>query len=95
MPRTHGGNCTNRQGDESASGSFFQLGFGAGSFSLAAPIYIVECSEPRIRGSLAILMQFMVTSGNVFTNGFGSFMEWEYLTYIILGFPGEETEKVC
>ncbi len=71
------------------------IGFGAGSFSLAAPIYIVECSEPRIRGSLAILMQFMVTSGNVFTNGFGSFMEWEYLTYIILGFPGEKTEKVC
>jgi len=62
-------------------------GFGAGSFALAAPIYILEISEVRIRGSLGILMQFMVTSGNVFVNGIGSVLDWEYLTWIVVAFP--------
>ncbi len=54
----------------------------------------MEVSEPKVRGSLAILMQFMVTSGNVFTNGIGSVLDWDILTYIILGFPGKNIKCI-
>ena len=66
------------------------VGFGAGSFALAAPIYIMEISEPAIRGALATIMQFMVTSGNIFVNAVGSVIPWPVLTGICIVFPGKK-----
>ncbi|TRY70088.1 hypothetical protein TCAL_05190 [Tigriopus californicus] len=62
-------------------------GFGGGSFSLAAPIYISEISETSIRGALGILFQLFVTSGNVFVNAVGSAVSWEIVTGICIVFP--------
>ena len=66
-------------------------GFGGGAFSLAAPIYISETSEPEIRGALGSLMQFMLTVGVLFNNGIGALIEWDILTGLCIIFPSKTT----
>ncbi len=69
-------------------------GFGGGAFSLSAPIYISETSEPSIRGALGSLMQFMITVGVLFNNGIGALIEWDVLTGLCLVFPSEYIEAL-
>lgn len=63
-------------------------GFGAGSFALAAPIYISEIAETSLRGALGSMMQLFLTTGIVYINGLGSVLEWDVLTATVLIFPG-------
>jgi SP family facilitated glucose transporter-like MFS transporter 8 len=44
-----------------------KAGFCAGAFSLAAPVYISEIAENRIRGTVASLFQLMLVLGILFT----------------------------
>ena len=64
-------------------------GFGGGSFSLAAPIYIAESCEANIRGGLGSMFQFMLVVGVLFNNGVGAAIDWVTLTGILLVFPGK------
>lgn len=51
-------------------------GFAGRAFALAAPLYIVEIAEPRLRGALASLMQLMVTLGIAFVDVLSIGTDW-------------------
>ena len=68
---------------------FSSSGFGGGAFALASPLYIVEIAEPAMRGSLASLMQFMVTLGVAFVDllNIQDFVHWNVISGICMAFP--------
>ena len=65
-------------------------GFGGGAFSLAAPLFVSEIAETRIRGALGALMQLQVTLGIVFVNALNieQAVDWLTITGICIAFPG-------
>ena len=66
-------------------------GFGGGAFSLAAPLFVSEIAEVRIRGTLGSLMQFQVTVGIFFVNvlSINNAVHWDIITGICIAFPGK------
>jgi MFS family permease len=69
-------------------------GFAGGAFALAAPLYIVEIAESSMRGSLASMMQFMITLGVAFTDGLNidDFVHWNIISGICIVFPGQRPD---
>ena len=67
-------------------------GLGGGAFSLAAPSFVAEIAEPRIRGALGSLMQFQVTAGIVFVTALSinGAVDWVIITGICVGPPGKQ-----
>ena len=65
-------------------------GFGGGAFALAAPIYVSEVAETRIRGALACLFQFQVCVGMLMVNALSinDALGWVPITGICIAFPG-------
>ena len=68
-------------------------GLGGGAFSLAAPSYVSEIAEPRIRGALGALMQFQVTIGILFVTALNinGAVDWVIITGICVGPPGKQS----
>ena len=66
-------------------------GLGGGAFSLAAPSFVSEIAEPRIRGALGSLMQFQVTAGLAFVTALNinGAVDWVIITGICVGPPGK------
>ena len=63
------------------------LGFASGAYILVSSIYISECSEQTIRGTLGNLMPLMVNLGVLFVNGVSAFVSWTVMTGLCLIFP--------
>ena len=65
-------------------------GIGGGAFSLAAPMYVSEIAEVRIRGALGTLMQFQVTVGLCLVNALSinETIDWVTITGICIAPPG-------
>ena len=65
-------------------------GIGGGAFSLAAPMYVSEIAEVRIRGALGTLMQFQVTVGLCLVNALSinEKIDWVIITGICIAPPG-------
>ena len=68
-------------------------GLGGGAFSLAAPSFVSEIAEPRIRGALGALMQFQVTIGILFVTALNinGAVDWVIITGICVGPPGKQS----
>merc|ERR1712136_214348 len=64
-------------------------GLGGGAFSLAAPAFVSEIAEPRVRGALGALMQFQVTIGILFVTALNinGAVDWVVITGICAGLP--------
>merc|ERR1719322_1885522 len=64
-------------------------GLGGGAFSLAAPSFVSEIAEPRVRGALGALMQFQVTIGILFVTALNinQAVDWVVITGICVGPP--------
>ncbi|CAL8133475.1 unnamed protein product [Orchesella dallaii] len=58
------------------------LGFCGGSFSIAAPLYVTEIAEDRIRGALGSLLQVMVVLGILFSYVVGAFISYKWLAVL-------------
>ncbi len=67
----------------------FLTGFAAASFALSAPTYIVEIAEPDLRGSLASLMQLMVTIGIAFVNALDIGLSWVPISSLCVVAPSK------
>ena len=65
-------------------------GLGGGAFSLAAPVFVSEIAETRIRGALGALMQFQITVGILFVTALNinGAVDWVVITGICAGLPG-------
>ena len=63
------------------------LGFSSGAYILVSSIYISECSEQNIQGTLGNMMSLMLNLGLTFTNGISIFVHWTVMTGICLVFP--------
>ena len=65
-------------------------GLGGGAFSLAAPVFVSEIAETRIRGALGALMQFQITVGILFVTALNinGAVDWVVITGICVGLPG-------
>ena len=70
-------------------------GFGGGAFTLAAPLFVSEIAEVRIRGALGALMQFQVTIGICFVNALSinNAVDWVIITGICIAFPGKSPKN--
>jgi len=62
-------------------------GLGGGAFSLAAPAFVSDIAEPRVRGALGALMQFQVTIGILFVTALNinGAVSWVVITGICVG----------
>ena len=69
------------------------IGVGCGGFILGSTIYIVEISEPQIRGALNTFMQTMLCLGILFCNGVGALIEWDLLSGLCMIFPSKRKNK--
>ena len=71
-------------------------GLGGGAFTLAAPLFVSEIAETRIRGSLGALMQFQVTIGIVFVNALNinQAVNWLIITGLCIAPAGNNNEKI-
>ena len=71
-------------------------GLGGGAFTLAAPLFVSEIAETRIRGSLGALMQFQVTIGIVFVNALNinQAVNWLIITGLCIAPAGKNNEKI-
>ncbi|GAB6023279.1 Facilitated trehalose transporter Tret1 [Chamberlinius hualienensis] len=61
-------------------------GLTMGIISVICPVYLSEISPASIRGVLGSLHQLMICIGILYTYGFGSFLNWQWLVIAILGF---------
>ncbi len=66
-------------------------GFSGGAFFFVAPIYVMETSEPQIRGQLAALAMTMAPLGLAFTNGLSieDAVHWNAISAILIAVPGD------
>lgn len=65
-------------------------GFAGGAYALAAPLYIVEMADPKMRGALASLMQLMSCLGVAFVDilSIEDFAHWQIISGVCLIIPG-------
>ena len=66
-------------------------GVGGGAYALAAPLYVSETAEVRIRGALGSLQQFQVSLGVVYINALSinNAVDWVSITGTCIAFPGD------
>ncbi len=50
-------------------------------------MYVTETAETSIRGTLGIVMNIMMTTGFLYVNALGSFVDWVPLTGTLMAFP--------
>ena len=62
-------------------------GFSCGAYILVSSIYISECSEQNIRGTLGNMMSLMMNLGLLYTNGVEILLHWTVMTGTCLIFP--------
>merc|ERR1719334_740078 len=67
----------------------FVNGLGGGAFALVAPLYISECSEARLRGGLASMLQFQSNLGVAFTDALdiNEVASWTIISGVCMTFP--------
>eukprot|EP00095_Tigriopus_kingsejongensis_P001396 maker-scaffold205_size259573-snap-gene-1.45 protein:Tk01396 transcript:maker-scaffold205_size259573-snap-gene-1.45-mRNA-1 annotation:"hypothetical protein DAPPUDRAFT_304267" len=63
------------------------MGFSVGLSIPAAQIYVSECSESRIRGTLASFPALFMALGTLLTYVVGAYLPWNYLSYFCVAFP--------
>ena len=65
--------------------------FGGGAFSLAAPMYVSEIADARIRGVLGSAMQFQLTTGMCLVNALSinGFGDWMFISEVCAAIPGK------
>ena len=62
-------------------------GFSSGAYILVSSIYISECSERNIQGTLGNMMSLMLNLGLLFVNGSSTFVHWTTMTGLCLISP--------
>lgn len=67
----------------------FLIGFGTGVFTLTAPFYIFEISDPKYRGALEGISSLMIIVGALVTIGLSKLVSNDILTIICLFIPSK------
>ena len=66
-------------------------GIGAGAFILAAPMYVSEIADVRVKSALGSLMQIQLTTGMCLVNALSinGFTDWMFISEVCAGIPGK------
>ena len=66
-------------------------GIGAGGFILAAPMYVSEIADVKIRAALGSLMQIQLTTGMCLVNALSikGFVDWMFISEVCAAIPGK------
>lgn len=63
------------------------MGVGVGLTIPSAQIYVAECTESRIRGTLSSMPALFMAAGTLLTYIMGAYLPWHYLSYFCSAFP--------